>query len=117
MPLVQIYNLENFMNFVYEDSKNYQDEYEIHVINTDTKEYISHYPKLLENKNIKWHFINTNENKIITKIKKEDYTKSNKKAMIYFNAIGVDLQKINSFNPRLYFYNNNLTPFAKMKFK
>ncbi len=100
-------NLYDFMNFVKNDIQHYQD-YEIHVVTCDVKEYLNAYPEMKKIKNINWHFIYTNSGKVIKTIKKENYTKKDHKVVIYFNAIGVDTGKILPLNPKAYAYRSNL---------
>lgn len=114
MPLRQICNLYDFMNFIVNDSARYDSGYEIHAITCDTKEYLRAYPKTLALKNIQWHFIDTNNGSVLRQISKKDYVKSDKKAVIYFNSIGVDTQNISLFNPNVYLYLSNLTTGAKL---
>ena len=99
MPLRELCNTNDFMNFVKNDMVQYEDEYEIHALTADTKEYLRAYPELQNNKKIHWHFLNTNNGTYLTAINKTDYIEKDKKAVLYFNSIGVDMARIVQFNP------------------
>ena len=109
-----MYNIANFADFVQNDIKQYDSSYEIHVIVTDTEDYLKEYPELYNNKRIKFHFLDTNSGMVLTKIKKDDYITKGKKGVIYFNGIGVDVEGISSFNPAIRIYSNNSAVSAKL---
>ena len=140
MPTREYHNLDKFMKFVENDIKQFNDSYEIHLINAHTKDYLKEYPEILNNKRIKLHFFNSNQGVIVKTIKKsddkivleyaanikdinnknaarEEFDKDkNKKAVVYFNTVGVDMENIASFNPAIRVYPNNSASTGKLIF-
>lgn len=114
MPIRGMYNISDFMTFVKNDVRQYDNNYEIHVITTDTEDYLKEYPDVYNNKRIKFHFLDTNSGNVLTSIKKEDYITKGKRGIIYFNGIGVDVEGISSFNPAIRIYGNNSAVSAKL---
>ncbi len=139
MPTREYHNLSKFMKFIENDIKQFDDSYEIHLINAHTKDYLKEYPEILNNKRIKFHFFDSNrgivlrtikkvENKIvlefvnmndekfnINKTTKEEYiTDKNKKIVVYFNNVGVYMENISGFNPVIRVYPNNSATTGKL---
>ncbi len=117
MPLRELINTYNFMKFVLNDSKLYSNEYEIHVLTADTFEQLKAYPKIMNNKKIHWHFFNANNGSTLYSIKKTDYIEGDKKAVLYFNSIGIEIHGATMFNPKAYLYETNLIPNGKIVYK
>ncbi len=109
----EVYNTNDFMNFIKNDIKNYPSDYEFHALTTDDKLTIDIYPEVKKLDNIKWHFFNANNGNYLNSIKKSDYTSKDKNVVIYFNAIGVDTGSLNFISPHIYIYGSNLTPYGK----
>ncbi len=116
MPLREVCNLNGFMNLIAADAPRYSKDYEIHAVTCDNEQYLKAYPQVLKLDNIHWHYIDTNNGSYITSIKKTDYADNDKNAIIYFNSIGVDTQRISFFNPKSYIFYSNLTPGGKIVF-
>ncbi len=117
MPLREICNLNDFINLIKNDAPRYAQEYEIHAITCDNKDYLRAYPEVLELDYIKWHFIDTNNGNHLEEIKKSDYVEGNKKAIIYFNSIGVDTERIGFLDPRVFVFRSNLTTASKIIYR
>ena len=114
MPVRSLFCINDYMEFIKNDIKQYGADYEIHAIVTDTKEYLKEYPEIYGNKRIKFHFLDTNSGSVLTSIKRDDYIKQGKKGVVYFNGIGVDVEKISSFNPVIRIYGNNSAVSGKL---
>ena len=113
MPVREM-SVNDFMTFIKNDIKQYDDNREIHVIVSDTKEYLKEYPEIYNNKKIKFHFLDTNSGAVLFSINKKDYISENKKGVIYFNSIGVDMKRIANLNPFIKIHSNNSITSAKL---
>ena len=107
MPLREIYVLNDFMDFVNKDSIQYQNDYEIHAITNDTEKYLNNFNDLKSNKQIIWHYVNSNSMEYIKKISKKDFIKPNKKGIIYLHDMSVDIDKIGFLNTHARIYRTN----------
>ncbi len=106
MCLREIYTLNDFMNFVKNDSIQYEKTHEIHCITNDSEKYLDNFPTLKQNKKIIWHYIDTNSMNYIKKISKKDYIKGNK-GVIYLHDMSSDINKIGFLNPNARIYHTN----------
>ena len=107
MPLREIYVLNDFMDFVNKDSIQYQNDYEIHCFTNDTKKYLNNFNDLKSNKQIIWHYVNSNSMEYIKKISKKDFIKPNKKGIIYLHDMSADIDKIGFLNIHARIYHTN----------
>ena len=115
IPVRELCRLDDFSSFVSNDQKQYENKgYEIHYLVSDNKDYFKQYPELYNNNKAIWHFIDTNKGEIIQNIQKNDYVKGNKKAIIYSNAIGVDVQSALLLNPKARYFRTNSVGNIKM---
>ena len=107
MPLREIYVLNDFMDFVNKDSIQYQNDYEIHCFTNDTEKYLNNFNDLKSNKQIIWHYVNSNSMEYIKKISKKDFIKPNKKGIIYLHDMSADIDKIGFLNIHARIYHTN----------
>ncbi len=115
IPVRELCRLDDFSSFVLNDQKQYENKgFEIHYLVSDNKDYFKQYPELYNNNKAIWHFIDTNKGEIIQNIQKKDYVKGNKKAIIYSNAIGVDVQSALLLNPKARYFRTNSVGNIKM---
>ncbi len=106
MCLREIYVLDDFMNFIKNDSIQYDENYEIHCITNDSEKYLDNFNTLKQNKKIIWHYVDTNSMHYIKKISKNDYIKGNK-GIIYLHDMSSDINKIGFLNPNARIYHTN----------
>ncbi len=116
MPLREMYRLDDFMEFIQNDTKNYPSNYEIHAITNDRDDYLDYFPKLKDNKKITWHYIDTNSMKYLKKISKDDYIK-NKYGVIYFHNMSADIEFMSLISPNMSIYKTNTINNAKVIYK
>jgi len=109
-PFVENQNIDSFIDFVKNDMKQYENDYEIHLIHSYKKEYLKRYPEIYNDSKIQFH----NTDKKLKKIRKDDYIL--KKGVIYFDETGVDINEISKFNPNLRIYKNNQSTGGKLIF-
>ena len=96
----------NLLNFVLNDSKKYQN-YEIIVLAKNQEK-----PKNLDN--INWQNIKLNKKETLKGIRKSDYTKKDKKVVIYFDSNVADVASLILKNPRIETNRTNYTMNAKL---
>lgn len=114
MPVNKMCKIDDYMNFIESDSKKYFSEgYEIHGFLVDHKKSLKQFPNV-KNLNINWHIVNGNKGEYIEEIKKSDYIKNNKKAVLYINTIGFDFEKALIYNPSAYIIHTNSISNAKI---
>lgn len=102
-------NDDIFDKFIENDIKNVKD-YNIQVISFKNKT-----PKNLKNKDITWHYINSDEDKI-SKLPKEEYAKNNEKTIIYFDSKSADIEAISLFSARAKIYYANYSAIGKLTY-
>ncbi len=117
MTAKEQYRFDDFMYFVQNDINQYSMDYQIHCITNDTKDYLSHYPDIKDNKRIVWHFVDTNALKHIERIKKSDYIEKGSKGVIYFHDMSANIDMVTFMNPNAYIYQTNSNRIAKIVFK
>ena len=110
MPLREIYQLSDFMNFIAYDKTSYDKTYELHAITNDRKEYQDNFSNL---ENINWHYVNTNAMQHIKNINKKDYIKG-QKGVIYLHSMSADIETMSLINPRVKVYKTNSINIAKI---
>ena len=114
MPLNKVCVIDDYMNFIRLDSKKYIEQgYEIHGFLIDHKKALTYY-KDVKSLPINWHIIKGNNGEYIRSIKKSDYIKSDKKAVLYLNMVGVDFKSALSLNPNAHIIHTNSVSNAKI---
>lgn len=91
--------------FVLNDSKNYPN-YEIHVL-TNKKDAV------INNKDINLHYVELKEKELLKGVRKSDYTKKDKKVIIYYDTNTADVELLMLKNPLLHIYKTNYSLIAK----
>ncbi len=115
-----MYTIDSFMNFIRYDSKIYHDKgYEIHAIMADDEKFLDNFKEVKNLDYINWHRVNTYSGNYLKKLKKSDYIKSNKPAIIYMSGLAGDIDNISSINPNAYLYITTTQPnnFLKVKYE
>ena len=116
MPLREMYRLDDFMEFIQNDIKNYPSNYEIHAITNDRADYLDYFPKLKNNKRINWHYVDTNSMKYLKKISKKDYIKG-KFGVVYLHNMSADIEFMSLINPNMTVYKTNTINNGKIIYK
>ncbi len=116
MPLREMYRLDDFMNFIQNDIKNYSSDYEIHAITNDRDEYLDYFPLLKDNKKIHWHYVDTNSMKYLKRISKNDYVKT-RYGVVYLHNMSADIEFMSLMNPNMSIYKTNSIKNAKIIYK
>lgn len=96
----------DLLNFVLNDYKKYKN-YEIIVLSKNQEK-----PKNLEN--INWQNVKLNKNEVLKGIRKSDYTKKDKKVIIYFDSNVADVGTLILKNPKIQTYRTNYVLNAKL---
>ena len=116
MPLREMYRLDDFMNFIQNNIKNYPSNYEIHAITNDREDYLDYFPKLKNNNRIIWHYVDTNAMKYLKKISKNDYIKG-KYGVVYLHNMSADIEFMSLINPNMSVYKTNTINNGKIIYK
>lgn len=95
----------DLLHFALNDSKNYPN-YEIHVL-TNKKN------ASIDSKNINLHYVELKEKEQLKGIRKSDYTKKDKKVIIYYDTNVADIGLLMLKNPLLHVYRTNYNLNAK----
>lgn len=96
----------NLLNFVLNDSKKYKN-YEIIVLSKNQEK-----PQNIAN--INWQYVKLNEKELLKGIRKSDYTKKDKKVVIYFDSNVADIGTLGLKIPNLEMHRTNYTMNAKL---
>ena len=110
------FRFDDLINFIVQDYKQYQKDYDIYAIFSENKNYLKHYPQLDE-MNINWQFVKTNEGKFLSHITNKDFKKSNRKIVVYFNSLTTDFSMTFIKNPNMKIYQTNYTKNGKIIFE
>ena len=116
MPLREMYRLDDFMEFIQNDIKNYPSNYEIHAITNDREDYLDYFPNLKDNNKIIWHYVDTNSMKYLKKISKKDYIKG-KYGVVYLHNMSADIEFMSLMNPNMSVYKTNTIKNGKIIYK
>lgn len=96
----------NLLNFALNDSKKYKN-YEIIVLSKEQKK-----PENIGN--INWQYVKLNEKELLKGIRKSDYTKKDKKVVIYFDSNVANIETLGFKNPNLEMHRTNYAMNAKL---
>ena len=87
-------NLNNYMNYIAQDAPKYhQKGYKIYAINIEDERFLNAYPNTKMLDYINWHTLKIN-NGAVFEINPKDYTKNQRKTVIYVHQLGIDFNKL-----------------------